>query len=55
MKEDMTDLAALDLVTGDAEGADEEGMVSLSSAGVGEVMYKFDTGLSWWKTPVTTI
>ena len=45
MKDDMTDLAPLMLVTGEDEGADEDGMVSLSSAGVGEVMYTFDTGL----------
>ena len=45
MEEDMSDLAALNLVTGDDEGADEDGMVSLSSAGAGEVMYTFDTGL----------
>ena len=32
MKEDMTDLAPLMLVTGDDEGADEDGMVRLSSA-----------------------
>ena len=30
--------------SGRTEGADEDGVVSLSSAGVGEVMYKFDTG-----------
>ena len=41
MKDDMTDLAPLMLVTGEDEGADEDGMVSLSSAGVGEVMYTF--------------
>ena len=46
MKEDGTDLAPLMLVTGATdEGADDEGMVSLSSAGAGEVMYTFDTGL----------
>ena len=45
MEEDMTDLAALNLVTGEDEGADEDGMVRLSSAGAGEAMYKFDTGL----------
>ena len=45
MKDDMTDLAPLMLVTGETEGADDEGMVSLSSAGAGEVMYTFDTGL----------
>ena len=44
MEEDMTDLAPLMLMTGDTEGADEDGIVSLSSAGVGEVMYTFDTG-----------
>ena len=45
MKDDMTDLAPLMLKTGEDEGADDEGMVSLSSAGAGEVMYTFDTGL----------
>ena len=45
MEDDMTDLAPLMLVTGDTEGADDEGVVTLSSAGVGEVMYTFDTGL----------
>ena len=45
MKDDMTDLAPLMLVTGKTEGADKDGMVSLSSAGVGEVKYTFDTGL----------
>ena len=45
MEDDGTDLAPLMLVTGDTEGADDDGVVSLSSAGVGEVMYKFDTGL----------
>ena len=45
MEDDMTDLAPLMLQTGDTEGADEDGIVSLSSAGVGEVMYKFVTGL----------
>ena len=43
LKEDMTDLAPLDLVTGEDEGADEDGMVTLSSVGAGEVMYKFNT------------
>ena len=33
------------MVTGEDEGADEDGMVSLSSVGAGEVMYTFDTGL----------
>ena len=51
MEDDMTDLAPLMLVTGDSEGADEDGMVSLSSAGVGEVMYMFDTGLLVDGTP----
>ena len=45
MKDDMTDLAPLMLVTGETEGADDEGVVSLSSAGAGEVMYTFDTGV----------
>ena len=45
MEDDMTDLAPLNLVTGEDEGADEDGMVSLSSTGAGEVMYTFDTGL----------
>ena len=45
MKEDMTDLAPVMLVTGPDEGADEDGMVRLSSVGAGAVMYTFDTGL----------
>ena len=45
MKDDKTDLAPLMLVTGKTEGADKDGMVSLSSAGAGEVMYTFSTGL----------
>ena len=45
MEDDMTDLAPLTLKTGEMEGADAEGMVSLSSAGAGEVRYTFDTGL----------
>ena len=45
MEDDMTDLAPLTLQTGGTEGADEEGMVSLSSAGAGEIMYNFDTGV----------
>ena len=45
MKEDMTDLAPLMLVTGEDEGADDEGMVRLSSVGAGAAMYTFDTGL----------
>ena len=44
LKDDGSDLAPLDLVTGEDEGADEDGMVTLSSVGAGEVMYKFDTG-----------
>ena len=39
------DLAPLTLVTGEDEGADEDGMVALSSAGAGEIVYTFDTGL----------
>ena len=31
------------LKTGEDEGADEDGVVSLSSAGAGEVTYTFDT------------
>ena len=42
LKDDMTDLAPLYLVTGEDEGADEDGMVTLSSVGAGEVMYRFD-------------
>ena len=42
MEDDMTDLAPLTLKTGEMEGADDDGMVSLSSAGAGEVMYTFD-------------
>ena len=52
MEEDGTDLAPLMLKTGDTEGADDEGMVSLSSAGAGEVMYTFDTVL-YDPTPAT--
>ena len=43
MEDDGTDLAPLNLVTGDDAGADDDGVVSLSSAGAGEVMYTFDT------------
>ena len=43
MEPDGTDLAPLNLVTGDDEGADEDGVVSLSSTGAGEVRYTFDT------------
>ena len=52
LKDDMTDLAPLDLVTGEDEGADEDGMVTLSSVGAGEVMYKFDTGAGGPDTPM---
>ena len=45
MEDDGTDLAPLTLKTGDTEGADEDGVVSLSSTGAGEIMYTFDTGL----------
>ena len=45
MEADGTDLAPLKLETGSTEGADADGIVSLSSAGAGEVMYTFDTGL----------
>ena len=45
MEDDMTDLAPVMLVTGEDEGADDEGMVRLSSVGAGAAMYKFDTGL----------
>ena len=51
MEEDGSDLAPLTLKTGDTEGADDEGMVSLSSAGAGEVMYTFDTDLLYDPTP----
>ena len=44
LEDDMSDLAPLMLVTGEDEGADEDGIVSLSSAGAGEAVYKFDTG-----------
>ena len=44
MEEDGTDLAPLTLKTGGTEGADEDGVVSLSSTGAGEIMYTFDTG-----------
>ena len=38
----MTDLAPLMLKTGATEGADDDGMVRLSS-GAGHVIYNFDT------------
>ena len=38
-----TDLAPLMLQTGEDEGADEDGVVDLSSTGAGEIVYKFDT------------
>ena len=41
-EDDMTDLAPLMLKTGETEGADDDGMVRLSS-GAGHVIYKFDT------------
>ena len=44
MEEDGSDLAPLMLVTGEDEGADEDGIVDLSSTGAGEARYKFDTG-----------
>ena len=44
MEEDGSDLAPLMLVTGEDEGADEDGIVDLSSAGAGEAVYRFDTG-----------
>ena len=47
MEDDMTDLAPLMLVTGEDEGADEDGMVTLSSVGAGEIMYS-STLASWW-------
>ena len=50
MEDDGTDLAPLNLVTGDTEGADEDGVVSLSSAGVGEIVYTFDTGFTTGET-----
>ena len=43
MEDDGTDLAPLHLVTGDDAGADEDGVVSLSSTGAGEITYTFDT------------
>ena len=42
MEDDMTDLAKLMLKTGATEGADDDGMVRLSS-GAGHVIYNFDT------------
>ena len=42
MEDDMTDLAPLMLKTGETEGADDDGMVRLSS-GAGHVIYDFDT------------
>ena len=44
MEADGSDLAPLMLQTGSTEGADDEGVVSLSAAGTGEVMYKFVAG-----------
>ena len=44
LEDDMSDLAPLMLKTGETEGADEDGMVRLSS-GAGNVIYNFDTGL----------
>ena len=41
-EDDMTDLAKLMLKTGETEGADDDGMVRLSS-GAGHVIYNFDT------------
>ena len=43
MEDDGTDLAPLMLKTGVDEGADADGIVSLSSTGAGEVVYTFDT------------
>ena len=42
LEDDMTDLAPLMLKTGETEGADDDGMVGLSS-GAGHVIYNFDT------------
>ena len=42
MEEDGTDLAPLMLKTGEDDGADEDGVVSLSSTGAGEITYTFD-------------
>ena len=42
LEDDMTDLAPLMLKTGEMEGADDDGMVRLSS-GAGHVIYNFDT------------
>ena len=42
LEDDMTDLAPLMLKTGETEGADDDGMVRLSS-GAGHVIYNFDT------------
>ena len=42
LEDDMTDLAPLMLKTGEMEGADDDGMVGLSS-GAGHVIYNFDT------------
>ena len=42
LEDDMTDLAPLMLKTGETEGADDDGMVGLSS-GAGHVIYDFDT------------
>ena len=42
MEDDGTDLAPLMLKTGDDEGADKDGVVSLSSIGNGEIVYTFD-------------
>ena len=44
MEDYGTDLAPLMLKTGDNEGADEDGVVSLSSIGNGEIVYTFVAG-----------
>ena len=44
MEADGTDLAPLMLTTGEDAGADKDGVVSLSSAGAGEVVYTFVKG-----------
>ena len=43
METDGTDLAPLMLKIGEDDGADEDGVVSLSSTGAGEITYTFDT------------
>ena len=45
MEDDMTDLAPLMLKTGETKALTTKAWSALSSAGAGEVMYTFDTGM----------